>query len=206
MMRAPGYEPRMIASGGTTWNPADADPDIAFSGGNLTITKINTTANASVRSTTSRSSGKLYFEHRWSSAAIPGGIRVGITDASTPVNVGVGSSIPSVGWAGNGSVINDSALVLNAVADLATVANQFMYVALDASGRLVWFKKQGGINWNDSGTANPATGVGGFALSGSGAIFAMGTISFDSAPDISTVNFGATAFNGTVPAGFSAWG
>jgi hypothetical protein len=70
----------------------------------------------------------------------------------------------------------------------------------------VWFKKQGGTNWNNSGTANPATGVGGLLLSGAGAIYLLGTLFGNTPGDTGTVNFGATAFIGTVPSGFTAWG
>jgi hypothetical protein len=43
-------------------------------------------------------------------------------------------------------------------------AGSVVDVAVDLGGAVIWFRVSGG-NWNNSGTANPATGTGGVSLS-----------------------------------------
>jgi len=45
-----------------TWNPTDSATDLAFSNGDLTVTKTVGDAVKAVRATLGRSSGKYYFE------------------------------------------------------------------------------------------------------------------------------------------------
>src|SRR5262245_47172505 len=68
-----------------TWNPSDKSANVALSNGNLTA-QGTTTADGGVRSTTSRSSGKYYFEIVWSSNA--GGGDTGCGIATSGANLG----------------------------------------------------------------------------------------------------------------------
>jgi hypothetical protein len=75
-------------------------------------------------------------------------------------------------------------------------------VALDITNSKIYFiDLTNNGQWNDSATANPATNTGGTTVSVTGALFPVLTVwSLSSA----TANFGASAFVGTVPSGFSS--
>jgi hypothetical protein len=60
-------------------------------------------------------------------------------------------------------------------------------------------------NWNNSGTANPAIGAGGISISSLNAGPYFAAISQHDTTEVSTANFGATAYAETVPAGFGNW-
>ncbi len=79
-------------------------------------------------------------------------------------------------------------------------------MAADLTAQLIWFRKGAAGNWNGSGTANPATGVGGLSTAAlSGLIKLVGfECSFSSPPVTMTLNSGSSAFVGAVPAGFIA--
>lgn len=76
-------------------------------------------------------------------------------------------------------------------------------IALDLVNSLVWFKVLPSGNWNGSGAADPATGVGGLSLWGPG-IPIYPYAPFGNAGDKITANFGDSAFTGTAPSGFTA--
>jgi hypothetical protein len=99
------------------------------------------------------------------------------------VNGGISSSFPSIA---NGDVIG---------------------IAVDLTAQLVWFRICPSGTWNGSGTANPATGVGGISISSisTGLLFPMYTVGASVGNNV-TANFGASAFSGALPSGFtSGW-
>ena len=68
----------------------------------------------------------------------------------------------------------------------------------------VWFRLNSGY-WNNSETANPATNTGGIPISTlvGDVVYPTGQGTGDT---IQTFNFGASAFSGTVPSGYSRVG
>jgi len=75
-------------------------------------------------------------------------------------------------------------------------------IAVDFSGQLIWFRVAPAGSWNGSGTANPATGVDGISISViAGSRFPTMT---GQGGDAITANFGASAFTGVVPSGFTS--
>ena len=79
-------------------------------------------------------------------------------------------------------------------------------LAIDLVNSRAWVRLNGG-NWNNSGTANPTTNVGGVNISGlfpTNPAFAAMTTEQILSP-LATVNFGASAFSFAVPSGFAAW-
>ena len=89
----------------------------------------------------------------------------------------------------------------------AFAAGQIACIALDLTGQLIWFRKGAAGNWNGSGTANPATGAGGYAVSfvGAGvAAYALYSSNNATPTGLVTANFGDSAFAGVVPAGFAS--
>jgi hypothetical protein len=76
-------------------------------------------------------------------------------------------------------------------------------VALDVDAARIWFRSGAGGNWNNSGTANPATGTGGLNVAVLGTpLFAL--VATNASTARHTANFGASGFVGAVPAGFNA--
>lgn len=188
-----------------TLNPLDKAADIVLSNGNLTATDNATAAWISVRSTNSYSSGKYYWEWTLGSKGTGNG-GAGFANSTAPISGGpnafIGCDVNGISLFSTGDVVKNFAFT----STLAVINNgDICCFAIDIDNHLFWVRKGAG-NWNGSGTANPATGVGGIALpSGlaSGAIFAG--ISVLNNTDFSTANFGATAFSQTVPSGFNAW-
>jgi hypothetical protein len=87
---------------------------------------------------------------------------------------------------------------------LGTRANgNVIGIAVDYGAKLIWFRVAPAGLWNNSGTADPATGVGGLSISAlTLPLFPLfcGIV----ANDACTANFGASAFSGAVPSGFAA--
>jgi len=189
-----------------TLNPLDKAANITLSNGNLTATDIATSAWISVRSQTSHTTGKWYWEWTLGSKGTGEGI-CGFGNSSSPLSGGpnafFGCDANGIGLVSNGQVWKN----FTPTSILATISNgDICGLAMDIGAQLFWCRNGAG-NWNGSGAANPATGSGGISLpSGlaSGAIFAG--ISVLNNGDFSTANFGASAFNQTPPSGFSAWG
>jgi hypothetical protein len=173
-----------------TWDPLDKSL-ATLSSGNLTATG---TGAGYARATSVQSSGKYYWEttvSTWSSGntgpyygiaanAIPA---TGIAGLSKDGNIWVGFSPVFIGAArGSGDIIG---------------------IAIDITANLIWFRVAPSGNWNGSGTANPATGAGGLSISSlSGTL--KPSIALSTVGDAATVNFGAAAFSGAVPSGFTA--
>lgn len=186
----------------TTWNPADKSLSINLTAGNLIATA---TAGGvqGVRGIAGLSSGKFYFEAAmatWVNAS--SGIGIALSTTS------IGSISSGTGIAGvnaNGSIFVNGVSTGTSLG--ARSSGDIVGVAVDLTAKLIWLRVSPGGNWNNSGTANPATGAGGVNISP----IATGTIMPYFSPfainDSANANFGASAFNGTVPAGFtSGWG
>lgn len=190
----------------TTWNPSDADAHFVFSGGNLTATgSTGLTAYKSCRATTSKSSGKYYFEVK---IGVIGsgqtGFGMGLASAALTNYIGSGTNNGFSIFSGGNFFVNGAS---TSVFGSGVTANTIVGCAVDITNGLVWFK---GVAvsltaWNaqSGGTADPATGTGGKSFTASGALFP--SLSFSSSIDQETGNFGPSGFAGTVPSGFSSW-
>ena len=187
-----------------TWNPADCSVKGVLSSGNLVFTLTNTvTASFSiVRGTVSKASGKWYFEYTSSDASTNSG--GGIATTTDSVDGGnspgkddsTGAILKGSGNVGYGSANHTGV-------GPTMVANQAVMVAVDIGGGLIWFRTGNG-NWNNSGTANPATGVGGYPITASLTYFPCLCL-FQTASTV-TLNVGGSSFSNTPPtSGFSAW-
>ena len=186
----------------TTWNSADK------SGTTMVLTNSNLTATASaggsgvegVRGVTGFSTGKYYFEctmTAWTSVSTG----VGIAKRS----ISVSTAIIAVGV--SGIVRNNGNIYVNNVnvGTLGARANgNIIGIACNFDTPLIWFRVAPSGNWNNSGTADPATGVGGFNIT---SILTEALSPFfrtAAQNDNCTANFGASAFVGAVPSGFTA--
>lgn len=196
----------------TTWDPSNIGPNIALSSGNLTATlTTGVAAYSSGRGTTSKTSGKYYYEITVTilTAATQGG--AGTANASAGLSTYVGADTNGLAdFQSSGVVYNGGAS--GTPTFLANGKPAVIGVALDLTNKLAWFKVVGGdssqtiTGWNQTSTGgsnNPATGVGGQAWSSSSAMFPAFTLG--SANSTAVLNTGATAYTGTIPSGFSSW-
>jgi hypothetical protein len=204
----------MSAAGpvGIVYEPATAH-SVTLSNGNLTATNTGTTSldqGAHVPFTYARSAGKYYFEIQSTTLGTGGSYAMGIMQ-TTATYSGLGANATGGALSymttspGNSTWVNGTIKI----ASFLTPANGSWYaIAVDLDHLTYWVKNATTAGqWNGSGSANPATNTGGFALPAASyvpvAIFggASGT-----AGTVQTANFGPAGFVGAVPAGFnSGW-
>lgn len=142
----------------------------------------------------------FYFEA--TITTLTGTPQVGIAGPSWDNSTALGTGANTIGYQPSGAVRTNNA-TLQTIA--AYVAGDRIGVAVDPAARLIWFRVNNG-NWNNSGAANPATGVGGIDFSAT-------TVNIGTAtPAVSASITGTvwtTAFNtftDAAPAGFAAVG
>lgn len=189
-----------------TWNAADCAPALVLSNGDLTVTHPGPTGNAKVRATTSKSTGKWVVEIGVI-VDLSGQTGIGLASASTSLtgssNLGSsGQDSTSVSTSGGVRVSPAGQVIANNI-PLNYGPGETVMIAVDLDASLVWFRTSGS-NWNNSGTANPATGVGGVDISAiSGTLYP--SVQLRGSGDQMTANFGASAFVHTIPSGFTSW-
>jgi len=183
----------------TMWNPADRTAGIALSGNNL-IAKNTSGANCGIRVVDRQVAGKYYWECTCNTL-VNTTSSIGIASLSATLSVSPVSAVGTSGVAkATGLIYVDGATT--GITLGALTAGAVVCVAMDCTGRLVWYRLGAAGNWNNSGAANPATGVGGVSVSGFGD--GIPAVWLNSTNDQITANFGDTAFSGVVPAGFTA--
>lgn len=176
-----------------------------LSNSNLTVTQNGSSTGAFGLLADAKKSGKYYYEMTWVSVG-GSGQAVGFVPQTT--------TISNANYDHNqASLYSDDHIYTGgtdngALGPSAIAAGNVIGIAADFDNKKVWMINvtQGG-NWNGSGTANPATNTGGYALP-------TGTVSGDFAwvpfallvntSTQITANFGASTFAGTVPSGFTA--
>jgi hypothetical protein len=201
------------AVAGTTWNPADKDSSVTLSSANALAAGNATDAFRSVRSTTSKSAGKIYHEVQMTLS--PGGATTwmcGIMNSLAGLGSYPGADANGVGvypWtnATGGFYYNGAITNMTAISSGGATSGKTLGVALDLSAapKLLWATIDG-TTWNNGGTASPATGVGGFTITPSGPFFIAwggGTNSGISAQ--ATIRPQTSGFVFPIPSGFSPW-
>ena len=197
-----------------TWNFNDVGPTGSLSSDHFTFTVgVNNglALTAGVRSTSSHTTGKWYFEIAWTGPDLA--TFIGIANASWPV-----SASTDLGWDNNSlSLYATDAVALNGSVLLPSGIGEqpgSVYgVAVDFDAKLIWFtasrmRNVAGFNWNNSATANPATAVGGidFSTMNAGPYFIAGELDGAGSTAANLVlNAGDSGFTFPVPAGFSPW-
>lgn len=174
----------------TIWNVADKNVNITLSLGNLRATSAGD--GYGVRSISSASSGKFYFE---TTIGVTNTIHVGIANSSTPLS--------GTTYASSVRVSNSGTIYVNATTtgiSLGSISS-LICVAIDLDNRSIWFRNGAAGNWNGSSSNNPATNTGGVAIP-VGTTYPMFAYAVCSTSDIVVANFGASTFTGTVPGGF----
>jgi hypothetical protein len=178
---------------------------IVMSNGNLTAVHGTSNNNVGVDSTAYLSAGKFYFECK-AEVNIQDNQSFGVKllgKAYFEIQAGAYGAHLFIGSGTN--VYSDG--VNRSISFGAATVGDIYSMAVDLTARLAWFRKNGG-NWNNSGTANPATGAGGVVLAtaaGQYAPYVRFTSSLSSDHRY-TVNFGQTSYAYAAPSGFTNWG
>jgi hypothetical protein len=180
----------------TTWNPSDKSAGITLSGANLVASGTNNGSN--VRSTTSKSSGKWYFEV--TATAVGDLSNIGIADAAFPFPNALGSfDAHAAGYDSLGNLHANTNATLIAASTYTT--GDVIGVAVDVPNHKIYWSLNG--VWQNS--AVPASGTGGIDYITTSAIFAA--VYFSTSTLVSlTANFGQNSFAHAPPTGFSPWG
>lgn len=198
---APGY----YVSGVTaTFDPLNTDT------AHINLINSNLTALGSglansfwgiTRTTTGNVAGKFYSEYTITDDG-SGGITLGVADSNqTIANNFAGGSTHSIGYLPTGAVYQNNALLTT----IATYTNgSIVGVAVDIPNSLIWYRVGAG-NWNNSGTANPATDTGGISFTASGTIYPADSIYNGDAGEIITANYGNSAYAHAAPAAYLNW-
>jgi hypothetical protein len=217
-------------SGSTGENPAPTnpgwDPDYAwvFASGAITavpLTSSNTVATMPASATSGmmfgtpgRVTGKRYFEVALSANDGGAGITLGIGRDNLNTDGGYfGQHIGQCGWHSDGTIHSRSQFSTfggdYTITTIQTWAGgNTLCIAVDLDARLIWFRTNGG-NWNNSGTANPATGAGGVNLNFAkqhavAPLMWYPGASTNTSAATGTINL-AGSFAQSVPSGFAAW-
>lgn len=180
-----------------TWNPSDKSAGVTLSNGNLTATG---SGNGGVRGTSVISTGKFYWE--CTITAYGGGTpEIGICSATATLLANTTAEYAIVQYGTSfGQIYNNGANLANI--GYPGVGGTYC-MAVDTGAKLIWFRNGAAGNWNNSGTANPATGVGGASFSSmSSAPYAFYAPAFGT--DTVVLNSGDSAFVGAVPAGYTS--
>ena len=183
--------------GFTTWSTTDLS-GCTLSNGNLTATA---TAGGYVKAADKQlpAGGKFYWEITVTKLSGNGGIGFCPTANVAPAyNNQTCFHINS-----SGSLYMNGSIVLSSLVPIT--AGCTLGIAVDLTTNKVWFRNKLASLWNGSATADPATGVGGLAVPTVGQPYVVAPlVELQATNDQVTANFGAGAFVGAVPAGFTA--
>lgn len=196
----------------TTLDPAHVYRG-TLTNGNLTITA--SAAAGLSWSTTAHATGKWHTEVTLGGVATQGNQGFGIGTSNADMSAGIGTDVAGTSLANYTGTetgafsINIYALNTSKVNATAGGAgpNDTMAIEIDFDAQLLWYRASYASQWNNSGTANPATGVGGISFAAwltKGPAYYFGLNPFVSGY-VQTANFGATAFAVTPSSGFNAW-
>jgi hypothetical protein len=198
-----------VASDGSTWNGtafATFDPTTAtqttVSSDGLTATHASTNASMGVLGSSFATSGKYYFEITRGATFLSVGSDIFGAITSSGSLATISSNTQCLTISSTGNVVSNGGIQGGASPGAVAVGDVIGY-ALDLNARLGWVRKNNGI-WNNSGTANPATGVGGVNLYPTGD-YAPGAVLFGTstaAGSAYTLNCGQSAYANAAPSGF----
>ena len=177
----------------TAWDAANKSDNVTLSNGDLTATGNNGGAgNGNVLGLDGYATGKRYFAVEIT--ALNNNTFVGFSDEDFVLGNYLLDNPDSIGWI----VWGDIAYNNNWYTSISFAAGDILHFAIDIDNDLAWFRLNAG-NWNNSGTADPATGVEGFAASLNGIVKPNFGVSFNDGG-------GATFSQQTPPSGFTWFG
>lgn len=190
------------------WDSASA-VFCSLSGGNLVATitfASGTTGCWVVDSAGGKTSGKHYWECGLNFPTTPSGPGIGIcTPTSTFTTLGNNATVGVIMYTNNGNIWVNG--VNTGITIGARATGNVIGIASDLTNRLAWFRVAPAGNWNGNPAADPALGIGGVPIPAGfmTPVISGGNIA-GTLGDVFTGNFGASAFVGAVPSGFtSGW-
>jgi hypothetical protein len=181
---------------GTTWNPSDKSANIGLTGGNLTATS---TGAGAIRATNYISgTDKVFFSVTYDGNQSAIGVGDSTASLSTQPGSDTTHSIAYRPQSASGDVYYNGSSV--ATIGQAT-AGDVIYCCIDFANGKIWFARNAG-NYNNSGTANPATNTGGITISVTGKLYPLWYAA--ATGTATTANFGASGFYRAAPSGFTS--
>jgi hypothetical protein len=194
--------------GATTWNPNDASPNISLSPDNLVATQSGASSN-SVRSTTSQSTGRICFAAVATTISPNWDIGIANSTYNLEGGGGLGADGNGIGFdprsaGGLQGIFFNNALLSSGAGTSPNGEEEMICADLDA--KLLWATnatmRGNGNPWNNSPTANPATGTGGMSFAG---LTCPCFITWnEEEAGVAALN-AAGPFAVSIPSGFSAW-
>jgi len=191
----------------STLDPSNKAAAVTLSGGNLSASASGVGA---AQSTSFKTTGKWYFEVKYTTLNGSSGAFGGIanTSFSNTSGSGLGGANSAAMWPGSPSILFVNNTNIQSMSPNIS-AGDVIGFAIDLTNNKMWVNDwTSSSGWIGGGAgANPATNTAGASLStinSGGEIFAG--VGFYTGGGAVTINFGTTSFTGSVPSGFSAWG
>ena len=182
----------------STFDSSYLGTNVTLSNGNLTATATGASAHRLALVTPEFVSGigKWY----WEVVSTVDDCAVGVGNTSSNLNSYVGSDANSTGINDVGQIYYNGS---HTDTGLSFGTNDVLQIALDMVNKQIWYRVNGG-NWNGSGTANPATTVGGYDIT---PLLAVNStirpiINQYTSGATTTINLGQSPFAQAIPAGF----
>ncbi|RAX37937.1 SPRY domain-containing protein [Rhizobium tropici] len=189
----------IVVGSGATFSSTAKAANVQLSNSNLTATSTNA-SYAAVLASNSQSSGKYYFEFQ-NVTITDGNSGVGVATATVDFNNYLGKNLQGIAVEPNGQVWYNAAQ-LGTVA--AVPAGSTVGIAVDITNRLIWFRTGSG-NWNNSASANPATGAGGFSISTFSSATIFPAVIWRENQGTAQIAMTASSWLTVPPTGFSPW-
>lgn len=170
-------------------------PNLTLSGGNL----VATSTGAGGVYTDRAISGLTYWETVLTT--LTGAPVLGIASNNWNQSSAPGVGGDSVGWTATTGVVRNNNATLTTIQTAA--GGDRVCFAYHALFRLLWIRTNSG-NWNNSGTADPATLVGGIDVSSISVLGTLRPCIFASASGTVFTNTFSSPFTNAVPSGYSS--
>lgn len=189
-----------LATWDSTVNNPTGLPNIAYSNSDRTAsTSANTTAIRTTRvpAAKGKTSGKWYARVNVTGATLAGR-SYGLVLQSVPPGTG---TVGTNRWSWGGTTLQTDSTARTMPVNITTTNGDFE-IAVDLGSNLLWMRQAGvGALWNNSATADPATGVDGLSCvdRGANAVFLLVSL-----PNTTTA-CSWTIIAGTPPSGFTEW-
>lgn len=195
------------SNGGAAFDSATKGANVTLSNSDYTATK-SSTGISGAKTAYGKKTGKYYFEAVLTNRVSPsGGVAIVNEVGLSRVDFGYeGYCVPAFG-AGvflNQSAAGDMWVDRSNIAALGTPSNGDVYgFAVDLTSGLVWIRRNTG-NWNNNGSADPATGVSGSSLGDLAGYSLTPVATFYDALEATTLVTTPGSLTYSAPSGFTA--
>lgn len=156
--------------------------------------------NGGVRSVDGFTSLKYYFEYTCTTWA---GLTMTLGVANHSASLSSDTTNQAAIYAGNGFIYVNNTQQFSP-GGFSPANGDIICVALDLTGKLIWFRKGAAGNWNGTINGTPSSATGGLDISSITAAAIYAQMSHNSQTPVIAANFGDSAFVGAVPSGFIA--